>query len=762
MGSSKKTITDLQIVDLLEAGVAEAEGRRQSLVRCHGDMNMYSSIYTAYKKQYRKKYSPKFLDTLGYNPYTVAQTKVLNKAAVKTYLLGKGLDVDIIQQLRGTYLDRYSTARHHLQQNYVFVNSSETLTYGGKTYRYLEVTNGGPTLHIKIAQWYVEALENRLNTLGYDGTYVYRPTGISTITKSGVAGSSITSVEMRVYDGAVLVDSKSADTSTEKEWTLTSKPLANGTYTVKIYEDSVEISSTDETVDNIQAYSVDTLTPTLYDVGGVPNYAVNTTLTVMPNTVVTEYVPVDYFLLDIAEYSYEVMYVQYTHVGNADEWYSYVENLDTIPSNLYVASTINMTAIVPVKENNVIFDPTEIRRKRLLRRLGIESKDMVESLGDANLDNAYVWTGLPISNTDQASIEVMFKTFDYLASGSGNISVSISQLSMNYNFSITKTSHSGKIMDVGTYSKSLTGTDAPESSDSEGGYSSGEYSTLTLRYQGSETEWRQIVITNYVNTYTVSGHSFTTYLTSSKDTARLIIPLDVLNSLRYREYVVVFESSLSMICYSITVVKMKWYQTGIFKIVLMIVMVIIAIYTGYFDPETFAASLSSMTATQVGTAVLQAVAVSVGIQMLLRALGPKLGALAAIIAIIALAATGNLGMSLDGMKGYLSTASAILSTMDQAMQMKINELMVKGEAELKQIASKHEELKEQMESLRSLDGDMTYIIDSFSDTAAYGQPNGIVEPEQYIAMMLGAVAYNWDNMYDIDGAYTQRKNAGIA
>ena len=761
MGSRKKTITDLQIVDLLEAGVAEAEGRRQSLVRCHGDMNMYSSIYTAYKKQYRKKYSPKFLDTLGYNPYTVAQTKVLNKAAAKTYLLGKGLDVDVIQQLRGTYLDRYSTARHHLQQNYVFVNSSETLTYGGKTYRYLEVTNGGPTLHIKIAQWYIEALENRLNTLGYDGTYVYRPTGISTITKSGTADSSVLLVEMKVYNGDVLVDSKSADTAVDKNWALTSNTLANGTYTVKMYENSVEVSSNNETVDNMQAYSVDTLTPTVYDVGGVPSYTVSTTLTVAPNTVITEYVPVDYFLLDIAEYSYEVMYIQYTHVGNADEWYSYVENLDTIPSSLYAASTINMTAIVPVKENNVIFDPTEIRRKRLLRRLGIESKDMVESLGDANLDNAYVWTGLPISNTDQASIKVMFKTFDYLAAGSGNISVSISQLSMNYNFSTTKTTHSGKIMDVGTYSKTLTGTDAPESSD-DSGYSSGEYSTLTLRYQGSETEWRQIVITDYVNTYTVSGHSFTEYLTSSKDTARLIIPLDVLNGLRYREYVVVFESSLSMICYSITVVKVKWYQTGLFKIVLLIVMVVIAIYTGYFDPEAFAASLSSMTAAQVGTAVLQAVAISVGIQMLLRTLGPKLGALAAIIAIIALAYTGNLGLSLNGMKGYLATASAILSTMDQAIQMQINELMLKGEAELKQIASKHEELQEQMDSLRSLDGDMTYMIDSFSDTAAYGQPNGVVEPEQYIAMMLGEVAYNWDNMYDVDGAYTQRKNAGIA
>lgn len=689
MGSSKKTITDLQIVDLLEPGVAEAEGRRQAIMRCNGDSALYASVYAAYKKDYRKKYSNRFLQTIGYNPYTSALTRVLDKIAVKAYLVGKSLDVDTITILRGTYLDKYSTAKNYLQNNYDFVNNTEVLTVDGKVYKTLLVTNGGPTLHIDIARYYVDAIEERLNLYAYDGTSVWRPTGL------------------------------------------------NGA---------------------LEEYLVGNILPTIVDNGGVPSYTVDTTLVVSPFTVITEYIPVEHFLLDIPEISYEVMYVTYTVVGGVvDEWFSYVENLDTIPSNLYVLSTINMTAILPLKENNTVYDLEERRRKRLLRKVGIIPKDMVQSLADPGLDNAYLWTGLPISNTDEVSIKVMFKTFDYLASGSGNIAVAISQLSMNYNFTISKTTYTGKIMDVGTYSKSLSGTDTPADTtglSDEYNHSPGTYSTLVLRYQGSETEWRQITITNYTNSYTISGHSFTAYLTSSKDTGRLIIPLDVLNGLKYRDYVAVFESSLSMICYSVTVVKTKWYQTGIFKIFAFIVIIVVAIYTGYFDPEAFAASIGSMTATEMATAVLMSVAMSVGIQLILKAFGPEMGALIAIASIIALSYGGYMNMNLNNFNGYLATATNVLSTMDQAIQMKINEMMVKGKKELEEIATKTEALQVEMDKMRSLEGGMTFMINGFDDTAAY---NTTPTVDSYYANMLGGSVFNFDVMYDVDGALEKRK-----
>lgn len=749
MGSSKKTITDLQIVDLLEAGTAEAEGRRNAILRCQGDGTKYASLYTAFKKDYRKKYSSKFLQGIGYDPHTTAQTRVLSKATVKTYLLGKGLTVDTILQLRTGYLEKYATAKHWLQTNYGLNNTTEQLVYSGKTYGSLLVTNGGSTITITMMQYYVEAFQQWLAQYGYDGTFVWRPTGVSTITKSGTAGASTTLVEMKVYNGAVLVDSKSADTSVVKTWSLTSISIANGSYTVKLYANGVETSSETVVVDNMQKYSVDTFTPTVYDVGGITYYRVNTVLTISPYTVVVEDVPINYFIRTMQEYAYEVMYVTYNVVSGGESWFSYVEDLDTVPTNLYTTATINMTAILPMKEDNVIYDATEIRRKRLLRKLGLQPTDLVDSLKDTNLDNAYLWTGLPISNADQGSIKVMFKTFDYIANGSGNMTISISRLSMSYNFTITKTTHTGSVLPVGTYSKVLTGSDTE---DSEGG---GTFSTLTLRYQGSATEWREIVVTNYMNTYTISGRQFTGYLTSNKDTARLIIPLDVLNGLKYREYVTVFESSLSLLCYSITVVKVKWYQSSFFGFLLKIIAVVVAIYTWGAGSEVSEGIWA--VAESIGTMVLKAVIIQVAITTLMNALGPEMGALVAILAIMATAYTGNFGMSLDGFKGWLATASNILKTMDQALVMKMQELMVKSKAELEEIADKTENLEKVMEEMRSFGNDMTYMINSFNDTVAYSSPNGVVSPDQYIAAMQGAIAYNYDVLYDVDGAITKRK-----
>lgn len=756
MGSSKKTITDLQIVDLLEPGVAEAEGRRQAIMRSGGKMDLYSAAYVAFKKGYRKKVSPVFLSNIGYNPHTVAQTRVLDKTAVKAYLVGKSIDVNDILTLRSTYLDSYATARHHLQENYTYTNHTETLLYNGKTYKSLEVTNGGSTLHIRMAQYYVEALEDRLNTYGYDGTYIWRDTGSTSISASGTADTTTLSVVVEIYNNLdVVVDTQTVDTTVTKVWTTTSGVLPDATYTVKIKYDGVQVDNYEHTSGVSEKYLVGSILPAVQDVAGVPNYAVTTTRLNRPASVVTEYVPVDYFLLDIAEISYEVLYATYSLVGGVvDEWFSYVEDLDIVPSNLYVLSTINMTAILPLKESNTVYDLEEKRRKQLLRRVGIEPKDMVESLADPNLDNAYMWTGLPISNTDEASIKVMFRTFDYMASGSGNISVSVSQLNMNYSFTISKTTHTGTIGAVGSYTKSLSGSDTPESWYSESGYSPATYSTLVLRFQGSSTEYKQIIITNYVNTYTIGGHGFTAYLTSSKDTARLIIPLDVLNGLRYREYVIVFESSLSMICYSITVVKTKWYQTGIFKIFVLVVMIIIAVYTGYLDLNALATTMSTMTATQLATSVLISVAVSVGINMLLRALGPELGALVAIIAIVAMAYGGYANMNLNNFNGYLATATNVLQTMDQAIQMKTNEILVKGKRELEEIEAKSEQVQELMKNMRSLEGGMTYMISGFDDTAAY---NTMPTVDSYYASMLGSTAFNFDVMYDVDGAIAKRK-----
>ena len=105
-------------------------------------------------------------------------------------------------------------------------------------------------------------------------------------------------------------------------------------------------------------------------------------------------------------------------------------------------------------------------------------------------------------------------------------------------------------------------------------------------------------------------------------------------------------TQLSVSCYYIIfncykVVKQKWYETGWFKVVLMVVIVVVAMATGYIDPNAVglvganaavgAAAGFTGTAAAMAGAVINALVASMVTQILglitTAVAGPKYGAI---------------------------------------------------------------------------------------------------------------------------------------
>lgn len=731
--SHDEILTDLRIVNLLTEGVADKSARRAAIRQSGGQMSEYGRIYQQFKRDYRKKYSANFLESAGYAPNTLASSRVLDGDEILEYIQILEPTATELIKYRGTYLDKYLTAKHYLQNNYDFTNHNETLIIGSKNYSQLTVSNGGATINIKMIRLYDETIvENLTNNYMYDGNSIYLPTGIKTISSSGTANTSTINVFVKILNSLdEIVFQETIDVSINKSWSSTSIELVDGEYNVIIKEDLVEVQNYIVTILEFEAYDVGVINSIIYSHEGVDSYKTICTKLVSPFNQVEIYTQVEYFTQSIYEYPYEVLYVEYKRSGyDSEYWFSYVENLDTIPSSLYELKTIPMTAIIPIKEDNVIVDLGEPRLKRMMRKLNIDPDSMLESLQNTDIDSTYIWTAIPFNTAGNAAAKTIYNSFDMLSVGSATVSISISKLSMSYNFTIDKSTSTGSVLEVGKYSKTLVGE------------------TLTLIYQGSNTEYKTIVITGYTHTYTVSGHSFSVTLSSSSEVSRMIVPLDVLNILSYREFVEVYEQSLSAIMYSMQVVHVKWYETGAFGVILKIVAAIVFVYTWWAGGASWSSALWTLA---------EMVLVGVIVNMIFKVFGAEVGGAIIILAILASAYTGNFGLALDSFKGYMSTASAILSTMNQAVSIKAQELAMKSKEELEEIANKEDSLKDKMDELRSLDSTSITMIMSFDDTCAFKTPNGVVDPDSYIYNMQGGTAFNWDIMYDVDGEISKRK-----
>lgn len=406
----------------------------------------------------------------------------------------------------------------------------------------------------------------------------------------------------------------------------------------------------------------------------------------------------------------------------------YIEPADT--ALIYVVANINATAVIPMKENNVIANNNN-ELKRVLKKLNLSHDQLIESLENPDIDAAYLITGLDLFKDDDVHNKVMFQTFDLMSPGSGNSTIRISQLKTVYSFSIEKSTKLGSVAAVGKYIRL---------NRNSGG--------ITLRYQGSLTEYQEIVISNFTQVYTISGQVITNDFDSGN--SRLVIPLDIMNSLRYREWVEIYENSLCFVAYAIEVVEVKWYETAAFGFILQVIGFVLVL-SGIDPGGSFLALVESVVINY---------AISELVMFLAEAIGGEFGALiAGIVAIVIGLEMGTFGDS-TGSELWLRAADKGLSTINQIVSSMTEEKLNEFRSELDEL---DRQIKEITDKLEEQEEDSTIFATSTLPFGSIGAPNSVFQTtEQYVNSIVNTewlVDGHW--LYDIDGEIRRRNSVYV-
>jgi len=515
---------------------------------------------------------------------------------------------------------------------------------------------------------------------------------------------------------------------------------------IRYYEDSIidyatlnynYDASAGTVVINSETYSVGALSSVLNT-----SDQYETTCTHIPNGTDPQlpdeiiYTPAEYITKNYSNtlFDNEVTYIEYRVTsGEIDTAKRYfITSSNTLP--IYDTAVVDVTAIIPMKENNVMVDLKAKKLERMLGRLNLSGEQLRTSLTNKDMDGAYLMTGIDLQQKDEVHSKVLFKMFDLMSTGNGNVVISISQLNMRYSFSLAKSTISGNVTDVGKYTRN-------------DGTGTGIASTMTLRYQGSSTEYQQIVVSNFSQLYTISGQKITAYLDSTGGYTRLVIPLQILNSLKYRDWVVIYEHSLCMLAYSTETVEVKWYETAAFGSLLKIVGFVLMILPGF---QGMGAFVMRMAIPLVVMWAAQQIAIMVG--------GSSGMFVATVVAVWAMSQMGFF----DGntvTETWLQTANTGLNVINQSIQHELEAVTSEGHSYISSIQEKIDDLKRKSEEF----GDSSTTYYSFLNFSSLGRSNPLFKTiEEYVGSIVNTEALvegSW--MYDIERQINMRNQVYV-
>jgi hypothetical protein len=320
---------------------------------------------------------------------------------------------------------------------------------------------------------------------------------------------------------------------------------------------------------------------------------------------------------------------------------------------------------------------------------------------------------------------------------------------MSYTFGLAKAEITGVVAPVGVCVRSYQPSIAGTSDSDEGTSSPGQSSVMTLRYQGSTTTYKEIQIIDFSQTYTISGNKITTTFDNTSGQTQLLIPLQVFNGLDFKEWCAIYETGLSFLVFSAKTVHVSWYQTGLFRFIMIIVAMILMIIPGTQG--------AGMTLMQFATSVAIMVAVIYVANWIAVQIGGTVGAIiGAIVAVVAAAYFGYVDMS-NG-QGWLLLANTGLNTINQNAQHEMDKLSADYEGYMASMKGKIDDLEKKIEEYND-HGIMTnnMVIDSM------GRRNPLFNTiESYVNSIVNTeylVDGSW--MYDVTGEVEKRNKVYV-
>lgn len=192
----------------------------------------------------------------------------------------------------------------------------------------------------------------------------------------------------------------------------------------------------------------------------------------------------------------------------------------------------------------------------------------------------------------------------------------------------------GRIGVVGTYSSYRT--NAPRHQQVRGGlFRRLSTPVMVYRKQITTSTYEEVWVYNLALKYDIwRGHS----VTAKVGEDRLLIPIDlaIAKSLPIHRREKLYTTSLHLVFNSRVTQKVKWYQRGAFKVVLIIAAIVITAYTGRFEAIALAIKAGQVLAAVIAvvTQIVVALAMQEGFKFVAKELGADIAMYLAIAAIL--------------------------------------------------------------------------------------------------------------------------------
>lgn len=237
------------------------------------------------------------------------------------------------------------------------------------------------------------------------------------------------------------------------------------------------------------------------------------------------------------------------------------------------------------------------------------------------------------------------------------------------------------------------------------------------RKQVTPNTYREVRVYNLSLSEEVGGGKSTV---SATDSENLLVPVDrVLAgefSSKDKEYL--YSAGMHLVLNTLQVIKTKWYQTGIFKVVLFIAAVVLSVWTGGQSLTLYTIAIAAAESVLIGLAltVLAKIAVKLGVNV----------AIVAVVAVIVMAFAGYMNLNNLEKVGGL-TAKNLMVISNEALNFTQNI----ATEELKIIAQKTEDFQA---SATEKDASLKELKDSLWSTPALADESwfrdtGTVKPK---------------------------------
>ena len=426
-----------------------------------------------------------------------------------------------------------------------------------------------------------------------------------------------------------------------------------------------------------------------------------------------------------------------------------------------VSSTAKASAypIIPLRENYAFVKET-YQMKAVLNKLGMATDDFETSLDNSKIKNAAIMFLLDLRDESEVGTKVVYETLVKMvrttipASGKTaaseiyQLNLGFSDVNMKSSIKFDLRTVSGVIGSVGSYvrySRTVKYTENVDSGDTQ--YTQTRTGTVYgIRKQVSESYYEEMEFGNCSTAWKVGGYELNGKL-SMDSKGEVYIPItDIgLEGLRYEELHYAVARSMSMMALSIVKVKTKWYQSGFFKFVMIVVLVAVTIATAGASIGATASGITALTGASVATATAIATTALVVTTTIAVAsmMGIDVGVLGSVATVIGIAQMGA-GMlaqtgSMSTGQTVLTSAKALTSAANMAIEINTKGALKAMQDRLEAINSKLEESSEELKKL--------------TENVQQGIWMGIEDrmPDTLYMMSSTDMMCNYNLLYDYDG-----------